>query len=159
MPIIKDGTPIEDQWVEHLGEDDVPSSEDVILSLELADRMAERLSNHAGGLGLSIPNDIDVEDYKELIATADLIILQLPVFTDGRAYSQARILREDLGFDNELRVKGDVLPDQAAYLIRCGFDSFDFEGSFDQDVWDRAVSIIGTSYQRNYRNKMMYKSV
>lgn len=51
-----------------------------------------------------------------------LIALQFPAFNDGRSYSKAEILRRE-GFAGELRAVGDVLIDQAALMLRTGFDS------------------------------------
>ena len=50
------------------------------------------------------------------------IDLQFPKFTDGRAYSQARLLRQRLKFAGEIRATGDVLIDQLVHMQRCGFD-------------------------------------
>jgi len=160
MPIIKDGKLVsDDPWVLLDEEQDVPSGGDIIIPLKLAQEKSERLSNHHGRLGLFVPNDVDVEEFAELFDKAELIVLHLPVFTDGRAYSQARILREVLGYKNELRVKGDALPDQAAYLKRCGFDSFDIEGDFNADIWQRTSSHMSKSYQRNYRGQLAHRSL
>lgn len=53
-----------------------------------------------------------------------LIAIHFPVFTDGRGYSLARLLRSRHGYRGELRAVGDVLRDQLYFLHRCGFDSF-----------------------------------
>ncbi len=66
----------------------------------------------------------------------DLIALEFAKFTDGRAYSQARLLRERHGFKGELRAVGDVLRDQLSFMLRCGFDSFSVASD------DRAKSIL-----------------
>ena len=50
------------------------------------------------------------------------IDLHFPKFTDGRAYSQARLLRQRLKFAGEIRATGDVLIDQLVQMARCGFD-------------------------------------
>lgn len=50
------------------------------------------------------------------------IDLNFPKFTDGRAYSQAFLLRRRLGFTGELRATGDVLIDQLVQMERTGFD-------------------------------------
>ena len=160
MPIIKDGALVsQDPWVILEDDADVPSSGDVVVPLAVAVEKQERLSNHSGQLGLLVPNDVALEEHADLVAKADLIVLELPAFTDGRAYSQARILRESLGYDKELRVKGDVLPDQAAYLKRCGFDSFDFDGPFDADVWQKALNAMSTGYQRSYQDQLENRHV
>lgn len=158
MPIIKDGAIITDEWSYLEETSDVPSNGDVVIPLCVALEKSERLSNHSGRIGLLIPNDVDVAEHADLIAKADLVVLELPAFTDGRAYSQARILREDLGFGKELRIKGDVLVDQAAYLLRCGFDSFDFDSEFDEEVWDRCTGMMTTTYQRTYRDELATRS-
>ncbi len=48
--------------------------------------------------------------------------LHFPKFTDGRAYSQAFLLRRRLGFRGEIRATGDVLIDQLVQMQRSGFD-------------------------------------
>jgi uncharacterized protein (DUF934 family) len=50
------------------------------------------------------------------------IDLHFPKFTDGRAYSQAYLLRRRLGFKGEIRATGDVLIDQLVHMERTGFD-------------------------------------
>ncbi|MDR7305121.1 DUF934 domain-containing protein [Rhodoferax saidenbachensis] len=50
------------------------------------------------------------------------IDLHFPKFTDGRAYSQAFLLRRRLGFTGEIRATGDVLIDQLVQMERTGFD-------------------------------------
>jgi uncharacterized protein (DUF934 family) len=58
-----------------------------------------------------------------LLTGVDCIELNFPKFTDGRAYSQAYLLRRRLGFTGELRATGDVLVDQLQQLQRSGFSS------------------------------------
>ena len=60
------------------------------------------------------------------------IDLNFPKFTDGRAYSQAFLLRRRLGFKGEIRATGDVLIDQLVQMQRAGFDSAVLRA--DQDV-------------------------
>lgn len=49
------------------------------------------------------------------------IELQFPKFNDGRAYSQAFLLRRRLGFKGDLRAVGDVLVDEVLLMQRSGF--------------------------------------
>ncbi|ADX46140.1 Uncharacterized conserved protein UCP030820 [Paracidovorax avenae ATCC 19860] len=69
---------------------------------------------------LAMPNDADplVQD----LAGIERIDLHFPKFTDGRAFSQARLLRQRRGFRGEIRATGDVLIDQLVQMARCGFD-------------------------------------
>ena len=76
---------------------------------------------------LTLANTDDVMQVQDRLATAKLVVLNFPKFTDGRAYSQARLLRERLGYTGELRATGAVLRDQLPFLLRCGFDSFESE--------------------------------
>ena len=69
---------------------------------------------------LELANDADPMD-------ADLdgvtrVDLHFPKFTDGRAYSQARLLRQRREYTGEIRATGDVLIDQLVHMARCGFD-------------------------------------
>ena len=56
------------------------------------------------------------------LAGVDRIDLSFPKFSDGRAFSQAFLLRRRLGFKGEIRATGDVLVDQLAQMERSGFD-------------------------------------
>ena len=70
--------------------------------------------------GLEIAN---TEDPRALdLAGVVRIDLIFPKFTDGRAYSQAFLLRRRLGFTGEIRATGDVLIDQLVQMERTGFD-------------------------------------
>ena len=64
----------------------------------------------------------DANPFELDLAGVDRIDLQFPKFTDGRAFSQARLLRGRLKFVGELRATGEVLIDQLVQMARCGFD-------------------------------------
>lgn len=83
---------------------------------------ADAYAASSAGLNfLQISNDTDVSGLKlQGIASIEL---QFPKFTDGRAYSQAYLLRRRLGFKGDLRATGDVLVDQVLPLQRSGFSS------------------------------------
>ena len=76
-----------------------------------------------------------------------LIVLHFPKFSDGRAYSQARLLRGRLGYRGELRATGGVLQDQLPFLLRCGFDSFDSEQKGFGEALARARTLFSVVYQ------------
>ena len=69
---------------------------------------------------ITLANDVDPRTLNLVGVTR--IDLQFPKFTDGRAYSQAFLLRRRLGFAGELRATGDVLIDQLVQMQRTGFD-------------------------------------
>ena len=70
---------------------------------------------------LSIANDVDPRTLA--LVGVRRIDLHFPKFTDGRAYSQAFLLRKRLGYTGEIRATGDVLIDQLVQMQRSGFDS------------------------------------
>ena len=79
----------------------------------------QRLGCPAGhDLQLSCADVLD-KHYPDLVR-ARRIVIEFPVFTDGRGFSHARRLRHE-GFGGELLAGGEVLPDQWSFLQRCGF--------------------------------------
>jgi uncharacterized protein (DUF934 family) len=70
---------------------------------------------------LQLANDADPREHS--LNGIDRVDLIFPKFTDGRAYSQAFMLRRRLGFTGEIRATGDVLVDQLVQMERSGFDS------------------------------------
>ena len=69
-----------------------------------------------------------------------LIALEFPVFRDGRAYSQARAVRERHGFKGEIRATGDVLRDQFLFMARAGFNAFEVKKAADAEAFTQALS-------------------
>ena len=76
-----------------------------------------------------------------------LIALNFPKFRDGRAYSQARLLRERYGYRGELRATGQVLRDQFSFFIRAGFDALDVAKPSDADAFAAALARYSVFYQ------------
>lgn len=72
--------------------------------------------------GLLLPNDVDPREIGIDLGRFATIALQFPKWTDGRAYTQARLLRRRLRWGGELRAVGDVVVDIAPLLARVGFD-------------------------------------
>src|SRR5262249_17292732 len=73
------------------------------------------------------------------ISTGSLVALVFPNFRDGRAYSQARLLRERHQFRGELRATGQVLRDQLLFMQRAGFDAFEVTKDADAAAFAAAV--------------------
>ncbi|WP_445178148.1 DUF934 domain-containing protein [Pseudomonas sp. McL0111] len=96
-----------------------PSRPAGMLILPLA-HWLESPSTDAVWLG---PDD-EVESLVPWLTSLPLIALDFPSFRDGRAYSQAYLLRSRFGWAGELRAIGDVLRDQLSHMRQCGFDSF-----------------------------------
>jgi len=116
---------IADRW--RLAPDDsaVPNSGAVIVSLARWRREAEMLRNRRAAIGVRLAAGDPVQALAADLQTLDLIAIEFDAFTEGRGYSQARLLRERLGYGGELRAVGDVSRDRIAFMERCGFDSFE----------------------------------
>ncbi len=96
---------------------------------------------------VSLSNTDPVEDLAPHVGRLRLIVLQFPKFSDGRAYSQARLLRGRMGYTGELRASGNVLQDQALFMLRCGFDSFESEQAGFGEALAKARSLFSVVYQ------------
>jgi uncharacterized protein (DUF934 family) len=123
--ILQAGNLVQDDWaVLEDGRSEVEASGGKVI-VTLARWRADRdalLARHAA-VGVLVPNTADIEAIHAEIGDRPLIALQFPTFTDGRALSQAVVLRKRLGFRGELRAVGDVIRDLVFWLGRCGFDS------------------------------------
>jgi uncharacterized protein (DUF934 family) len=80
--------------------------------------------SHTGRMGVLLEPDHEPADLREDLSRLSLIAIRFPVFTDGRGYSIARLLRERYGYTGELRAVGDIMRDQLFYMSRVGFDAF-----------------------------------
>jgi uncharacterized protein (DUF934 family) len=96
---------------------------------------------------VSLANTDPVEDLAPHVGRLRLIVLNFPKFSDGRAYSQARLLRSRLGFTGELRATGNVLQDQLPFMLRCGFDTFESEQKGFEEALTKARTLFSVVYQ------------
>jgi uncharacterized protein (DUF934 family) len=106
---------------------------------------AEHATSATNGQVLTISNDADPRDLP--LAGVSRIDLHFPKFTDGRAYSQAFLLRRRIGFAGELRATGDVLVDQVVQMQRCGFSSAVLRADQDRDVAKQQFKHFDSFYQ------------
>jgi uncharacterized protein (DUF934 family) len=140
--LLKDGALIDDPFT-MIGADDAIADGPVIVS---PDRFAQ-VDQPGRRIGLRLANTDDVHTIANLLPRVETVVLNFPKFTDGRAYSQARILRERLNYSGELRATGQVLPDQLAIMMRCGFDAFVLAKGDPIESWQRAKTTFSGSYQ------------
>lgn len=76
-----------------------------------------------------------------------VIALNFPVFSDGRNYSNARLLRDRYGYQGELRSIGDVLRDQLFFMHRCGFDAYALREDHDPHAALASLQDFSEVYQ------------
>ncbi len=93
-------------------------------------------------VGVILSNDADIEVLEADAAKLSLVVLQFPKWTDGRAYSQAHILRSRFRFGGEIRATGDVLVDMMPLLKRCGFNAVVLRGAQDRATAERQLGFF-----------------
>ena len=147
MPLVKSGRIVEDQFVRIADDATVPDGVAVIVSGArfLAD--AEALTQRVEAVGVVWPNNRPIAELAPYLNRLALVALVFPGFRDGRAYSQARILRERYGFGGELRATGQVLRDQFLFLLRAGFDSFEVKKQADAEAFMQTAKRYSVFYQ------------
>ncbi|MDR6855519.1 DUF934 domain-containing protein [Variovorax guangxiensis] len=96
---------------------------------------------------LQLANDADPLAIEVCLDDVDRIDLDFPKFTDGRAYSQAFLLRRRLGFKGDIRATGDVLIDQLVQMQRTGFSSAVLKEGVDASAAQRQFDRFATYYQ------------
>ncbi len=104
--------------------------------------------NPAISVGLHLAPDDGIDTIADQVQHLELIALTFPRFTDGRGYSMARRLREQLRFKGELRATGDVLFDQLPLMLRCGFDSFEISDAATINALERRTPDVVTNCAR-----------
>ncbi len=100
------------------------NSDDLIVPLDLWLEHSHALKARDGGLGVWLNSDEEVEAIADDLEHFQVVALNFPVFSDGRSYSNARLLRDRYGYKGEVRAIGDVLRDQLFLMKRCGFDAY-----------------------------------
>ena len=96
---------------------------------------------------LQLANDADPLAIEVCLADIERIDLHFPKFTDGRAYSQAFLLRRRLGFTGDIRATGDVLIDQLVQMERTGFSSAVLKEGVDASDAQRQFDRFAAFYQ------------
>jgi uncharacterized protein (DUF934 family) len=96
---------------------------------------------------LQLPNDADPLAIEVCLNDVERIDLDFPKFTDGRAYSQAYLLRRRLGYKGDIRATGDVLIDQLVQMQRTGFSSAVLKEGVDASAAQRQFDRFAAFYQ------------
>ena len=97
--------------------------------------------------GVLLPNTADVAALAADLPRLALLVLQFPKWTDGRAYSQARLLRGRHRYQGDLRATGDVLVDMAPLMQRTGFSSAQLRADQRVESARRALRFFSGHYQ------------
>ena len=127
--------------------DELTNCDDYIVPLQLWRDHGHALKARDGGLGIWLDSDEQAEEIGDDVQHFQVIALNFPAFTDGRSYSNARLLRDRYQYTGELRAIGDVLRDQLFYMARCGFDAFAIRADKDPEAALEGLKDFSVTYQ------------
>jgi uncharacterized protein (DUF934 family) len=147
MPLVRDGKITDDAFGHGADGAELPDDGAILISAERFLENPQTLSRRAGKTGVIWPNNRDVDDLVPYLERLAVIALVFPTFRDGRAYSQARLLRERHFYRGELRATGQVLRDQFMFMLRAGFDAFDVKKQSDAEAFANTVKRYSVFYQ------------
>jgi len=145
MALLKNNAVVEDPFTDVSGQETIPAQGAVLVDLDQWREGRKQLLKRTDPVGVRLKSDQPPELIADDLESLALVALEFPVFRDGRAYSYARLLREQYRFGGELRAVGDVLLEQLHFMERTGFDAFEVQSddplgdmqiaSADFDVW------------------------
>ena len=147
MPLVEGGRIVEDRYLRVTDDAPVPDRVPVIVPGKRFVADAGELTRRDGSLGVLWPNDRRVAELAPWLGHLALVALDFPKFRDGRAYSQARLLRESFHYRGELRATGQVLRDQFVFMLRAGFDTFEVKKQSDAEAFAQTVKRYSVFYQ------------
>ena len=148
MPLVKGGK-ITDEVFAHVADDaDLPEQAAILVTAKrfLADPNG-LLGRPGVKLGVVWPNNQDIDALVPYLDRLAVVALVFPSFRDGRAYTQARLLRERYAYRGELRATGQVLRDQFVFMLRAGFDTFEVKKQADAEAFALTVKRYSVFYQ------------
>ena len=147
MPLVKNGKITDDAFVHVADDAPLPPDGAILISAARFLEDPEAISRRLGKTGVVWPNNRDVDDLVPYLDRLAAVALVFPTFRDGRAYSQARLLRERFLYHGELRATGQVLRDQFVFMLRAGFDAFEVRKQADAEVFAQTAKRYSVFYQ------------
>src|SRR3954469_2097419 len=147
MPLVRNGKISDDAFVLVADDAEIPAGGAAIVSAARFLDNPEVLSSRTGRTGVIWPNNRDLDDLVPYLDRLAVVGLVFPTFRDGRAYSQARLLRERYNFGGELRATGQVLRDQFVFMLRAGFDAFEVKKPADAEAFASTSKRYSVFYQ------------
>jgi uncharacterized protein (DUF934 family) len=147
MPLVKNGQITDDLFVHVADGAELPGDGAVLISAARLLEDPEGLLRRPGKTGVIWPNNRPVDDLVPYLDRLAAVALVFPTFRDGRAYSQARLLRERYDYPGELRATGQVLRDQFVFMTRAGFDAFEVKKQSDAEAFAATTKRYSVFYQ------------
>jgi uncharacterized protein (DUF934 family) len=158
MPLIKDGTFVQDAFVTVTDDAALPDGA-AIVSLARFQKERDTLLARNAPLGVVLKSAESPEALGDDVHRLSLVVLEFPVFRDGRAFSWARMLRERLKFTGEIRATGHFLYDQLAFMHRTGINAFDVSQTVTLEQFHRAMDEMTNVYQPSADGKITIRQL
>jgi uncharacterized protein (DUF934 family) len=119
----------------------------IIVTLAAWRRSKTEYLRRGAPLGVRLGADDDLDEIVDDLDSIALVALEFASFTEGRAYTYARKLRQRHGYRGEIRAVGDVSRDRLAFMERCGFNAYELRS--DDQLQDalNAFAEISDVYQ------------
>ena len=146
MPLVKNASIVADDFI-HITDEVIADDAHVLIPAERFLTEAEALLARKGRTGVIWPNNRDLDELVPWLDRIAVVGLVFPTFRDGRAYSQARLLRERFAFRGELRATGNILRDQFVFMLRAGFDAFEVKKDADAAAFATTAHHYTVFYQ------------
>lgn len=125
----------------------IPAEGAILVSLTRFEAERETLLARRGDLGVWLASNERPGALAGFLDRLALVALDFPVFSDGRAFSSARLLRERYGYKGEVRAIGDVLCEQLPFMLRSGFDTFEMKSPRALEEFRAVVGEVRVVYQ------------
>lgn len=103
------------------------------------------------GAGVWVEGEIEATEIGPVVLDAPVVAVHFPVFADGRGLSLGALLRSRYGFAGELRAFGEVIPDLAQYMHRCGFNAFVLPNRGQAETAIACIARMSDHYQASVR--------
>jgi uncharacterized protein (DUF934 family) len=133
----------------HVADDQDLATGDVIISLTRFQADGDRLISEGRRVGVRLEAAEEAEALAYDLPRLTVVALDFPKYRDGRSFTNARLLRERFKFKGQVRAVGDVLREQAGFMVRVGFDAFEPADGASSNEWQAATNRYRHVYQRS----------
>jgi uncharacterized protein (DUF934 family) len=141
------------EWIDDrfttVGDDESVPQGDVIISLNRYLAEGGSLGSNTRDVGVRVEPGEAVEALKGDLPRIPVVALTFGKYRDGRAFTEAQLLRERFDYQGEVRAVGpSVLREQAVFMVRCGFNVFDVADGSTPEQWAATAHRFRHVYQR-----------
>ncbi len=116
---------VDDDWTRYDRQQPIGRADRILVGVTDLARHGEFLQKTVFQLGVELEAKVAIEEIEGWLPRLDLVILNFDSFADGRAFSQARLLRQRFYYQGDIRAQGEVVRDQLAFMQQCGINQFD----------------------------------